>query len=132
MLGAIQRDLFSLGAELATPPAARGRGVATAAIAASDVARLERWIDACEARLTPLRRFILPGGSLLAAHLHHARAVCRRAERAVVALAVREPVGAQAVPYLNRLGDFLFVLARLANRRARVREAEWIVGKPSV
>lgn len=131
LLAAIQQDLFRLGADLATPPMARRRGVATAEIGADDVARLERWIDAAQARLMPLRRFILPGGSPLAAHLHQARAVCRRAERAVVALAEREPIGAQVVPYLNRLGDYLFVLARLANRRARVREAEWEGRKPS-
>jgi len=125
ILEPIQHDLFVLGAELAAPSSTRRAPGAVAGVTVDDVARLERWIDQCEEELEPLRQFVLPGGSLMAARLHHARTVCRRAERAVVALAAREPVGEQVVPYLNRLADLLFVLARLANRRARVREITW-------
>jgi cob(I)alamin adenosyltransferase len=91
-----------------------------------DVAELERWIDALETELEPLRNFILPGGAKAAALLHQARTVCRRAERAVIALAEREPVGLLLVRYLNRLSDLLFVMARVVNRRADVAEPQWI------
>ena len=89
---------------------------------------LEQAIDAFEQELPPLRQFILPGGSPLAAALHLARAVCRRAERRVVALHRREPVEAEVLVYLNRLSDFLFVAARAANQRAGVEEQPWTPG----
>lgn len=119
VLEAIQNDLFVLGAGLA---AHGGDGMG---ITEQETVRLEETIDRLEVELEPLRRFILPGGCPLAAQLHLARAVCRRAERAVVALAARENVGSQAVTYLNRLSDLLFVLARTANRRAHVEEVTW-------
>jgi len=92
------------------------------ALGPDDVTRLEGWIDRCEEELTPLRRFILPGGTPAAAALHLARTVCRRAERRMVALAVLE---VEFLAYMNRLSDLLFVLARVVNRRAGVAEAEW-------
>jgi cob(I)alamin adenosyltransferase len=92
------------------------------ALGAGDVTRLEEWIDKYEAELTPLRRFILPGGTRAAASMNLARTVCRRAERRMVALAVLE---VEFLAYVNRLSDLLFVLARVVNRRAGVAEAEW-------
>jgi len=122
-LGAIQPRLFQVGAELATvEPKALA---ALARVSDDDVLALEGWIDGRERDLAPLTRFILPGGTTLAAELHRARTVCRRAERRVVALAQMEPVEPRLVRYLNRLGDLLFVLARWCNHRAGVAEIEW-------
>jgi len=122
-VAAIQARLFALGAELATvEPAALAK---LERIGDRDVAQLEGWIDASEAGLPALTRFILPGGAPLAAQLHLARTVCRRAERRVVALREREPVEPVLVRYLNRLADLLFVLARRSNARAAVAETEW-------
>ncbi|HXZ85008.1 MAG TPA: cob(I)yrinic acid a,c-diamide adenosyltransferase [Myxococcota bacterium] len=123
-LETIQSSLFDLGGELATPGAARAK--AGPRVAEADVAELERWIDALEAELQPLRNFILPGGSRAAALLHFARTVCRRAERAVIALAEREEIDALLIRYLNRLSDLLFVMARVENRRAGVAEPQWV------
>ncbi|MCZ7574343.1 MAG: cob(I)yrinic acid a,c-diamide adenosyltransferase [Ardenticatenaceae bacterium] len=119
----IQSDLFVVGADLATPHL-QGKAVAARVprVQAEDVTRLERWIDAAEAELEPLRSFILPGGTPVAAQLHFARAVCRRAERRVVGLASQEAITPQVIVYLNRLSDLLFVWARLANQRAGVEE----------
>jgi cob(I)alamin adenosyltransferase len=141
MLVRIQRDLFAVGSRLADPRFRQGYGevspkfeerrrtaeriadrISKVSVGDEDVARLERWIDACEAELTPLRRFILPGGSQLAATLHLARTVCRRAERRIVALGMVEPV---LLVYVNRLSDLLFVMARVVNHRAKMVEAEW-------
>ncbi len=124
LLAAIQAQLFSVGAELATPAGARAR-TALPGVPAAWTTQLEEAIDRFEEELPPLHHFILPGGAPLAADLHRARAVCRRAERRVVALHQREPVGAEILAYLNRLSDFLFVAARLANHRARVTETVW-------
>ena len=122
-LAAIQGRLFALGAELATtaasPPATLAR------LGDADVARLEATIDRLEADLTPLQRFVLPGGTPLAAHLHLARTIARRAERRVVTLAQLERVEPVIVRYLNRLADLLFVMARWTNRRAGVADVEW-------
>lgn len=116
MLERIQNDLFDLGADLATPPSEKPLGYEPLRIAPTQVVRLEQEIDALNARLTPLRSFVLPGGSAAAAALHLARAVCRRAERRMVALAVSgESVGEPALQFINRLSDFLFVAARIAN-----------------
>ena len=114
MLGRIQNELFDLGADLCTPETGR-RAAGTLRIAAAQVARLEREIDTMNAALRPLDSFILPGGSPAAAHLHLARTVTRRAERLVCALAAAEPVNAEAIKYLNRLSDHLFVLGRRVN-----------------
>ena len=116
MLERIQNDLFDLGADLATPPSEKPLGYETLRIAPAQVARLEQEIDALNARLSPLRSFVLPGGSPAAAALHLARAVSRRAERRMVALAASgESVGEPALHFINRLSDFLFVAARVAN-----------------
>ena len=111
-LGRVQNDLFDLGADLCTP---EGGSRERLRVAAAQVARLEAEIDAMNADLAPLRSFILPGGSALAAHLHLCRTVCRRAERLVVELAGAEPVNPEAVRYLNRLSDWFFVAGRVAN-----------------
>ncbi len=86
---------------------------------------MEGWIDDASAEMPPLRSFILPGGTPVAAALHLARTVCRRAERAVVRLGQQEAIDARAVTYLNRLSDLLFVLARLENHRAGVPDVPW-------
>jgi cob(I)alamin adenosyltransferase len=126
-LEALQSRLLSLGAELAAAdPAMLGN---LERIADADVAGCERLIDRLEADLPPLRNFILPAGSLLAAQLHFARTVCRRAERRLVELQREESVEPVLVRYLNRLADLLFVMARWANRRAEVAETEWRGGK---
>ena len=126
MLGRIQNDLFDLGADLCTPEGGR-RGEGALRIAATQVERLEREIDMMNARLRPLDSFILPGGSAAAAHLHLARTVVRRAERLVSDLAQREPVNADALRYLNRLSDHLFVLGRRANDNG-ARDVLWLPG----
>lgn len=121
----MQGDLFVLGAELATP---NPRG-SVPTIRASDVERIERWIDEAVAPVPPLRTFILPGGTALAAHLHLARTVCRRAERAVVGLAGETKLDANVIVYLNRAGDLLFAWARWINHRAGQAETPWIAPK---
>ncbi len=116
MLERIQNDLFDLGADLATPPSEKPLGYEPLRIAPVQVARLEQEIDALNARLSPLRSFVLPGGSAAAAALHLARVIARRAERRMVALAASgESVGEPALHFINRLSDFLFVAARVAN-----------------
>jgi cob(I)alamin adenosyltransferase len=113
----IQNDLFDLGADLCVPTQAHEAPGAVLRIAPSQVQALERAIDALNAKLHPLRSFVLPGGTATAIALHQARAVCRRAERAIVALAEieGEEVGEAALAYVNRLSDYLFVAARAAN-----------------
>jgi cob(I)alamin adenosyltransferase len=113
----IQNDLFDLGADLCVPRQAHEAPGAVLRVAPSQVEALEHAIDALNAKLHPLRSFVLPGGTAAAAALHQARAVCRRAERAMVALAVieGEEVGEAALAYVNRLSDYLFVAARAAN-----------------
>lgn len=126
LLETIQRDLFTIGSELATPdPAKLAQALSGPRVGEAHVAVLERAIDACEAALEPLRNFILPGGTSKAAAFHLARTVCRRAERAVVRLAHETTVSADILKYLNRLSDLLFVLARAANARAGVRDVTW-------
>jgi cob(I)alamin adenosyltransferase len=119
MLARIQNDLFDLGADLCTPEEGRraaGDGQRGALrIVAAQVERLEHEIDAMNAVLRPLESFILPGGTTAAAHLHLARTITRRAERLVCALATSETVNPEAVKYLNRLSDHLFVLGRRVN-----------------
>jgi cob(I)alamin adenosyltransferase len=114
MLARIQNDLFDLGADLCTPEEGR-RAAGALRIIAAQVTRLEREIDRINAALQPLDSFILPGGTQAAAHLHLARTVTRRAERLVCALAAAETVNPEAVKYLNRLSDHLFVLGRRVN-----------------
>ena len=120
----IQRDLFAIGARLADPSHRIAGRVSKAVISADDVARLEGWIDALDHELPALRRFILAGGSAAGASLHVARTVCRRAERAMVALG-GEAFEVELLQYVNRLSDLLFTMARAVNRRAGVPEVEW-------
>jgi cob(I)alamin adenosyltransferase len=121
MLEQIQRDLFALGAQLADPQHRIAGRVTKASLSDEDVARLENWIDALDETLTPLRHFILAGGAPAGAALHIARAVCRRAERRMVALGA----DARLIMYINRLSDLLFVMARSANHDAGSPETEW-------
>ena len=127
-LAAIQSALFDLGGELATPDVdlREQKGQKLPRVGDAEIVELEGWIDASETEVEPLRSFILPGGAPAAARLHHARTVCRRAERRVVELADAEPVSERPVRYLNRLSDLLFVMARVVNRRAEVEEPLWI------
>ena len=114
MLARIQNDLFDLGADLCTPEGGR-RGAGALRIVAAQVKRLETEIDRMNAELAPLTSFVLPGGSPASSYLHLARTVTRRAERLTCALAAAEPVNPEAVKYLNRLSDHLFVLGRRLN-----------------
>jgi cob(I)alamin adenosyltransferase len=122
-LPGFQVTLFQLGAELATTDAAMLAKLDR--VSAEDVTALEREIDRFEGELKPLTQFVLPGGAPLAAALHHARTVCRRAERRLTALAARESVSPHLVHWLNRLADLLFVMARVANARAGVPDRAW-------
>jgi len=122
----IQSSLFDLGGYLAAPDAGRREKASIPQPEDPDVARLEAHIDALEGELEPLKRFILPGGTLAAAALHLARTVCRRAERREITLHELEPLNAAALRYLNRLSDLLFVMARVENRRAGVADVEWL------
>jgi cob(I)alamin adenosyltransferase len=119
----LQPALFRVGAELATADDSLRERLDR--IGDDDVAALERIIDAQDAALAPLTRFVLPGGCPLAAQLHFARTVCRRAERRVTALADGENRMRNVVMYLNRLADLLFVMARFANHRAGIVETTW-------
>jgi cob(I)alamin adenosyltransferase len=124
LLQQIQDNLFVLGADLATPLETRSN-YNIPRITEEDSNRLERAIDEHTAQLPPLKHFIHPGGCELAARLHLARTVCRRAERRLVTLAAEEEIGTYDVIYLNRLSDLLFTLARRANQLAGVNDVEW-------
>jgi cob(I)alamin adenosyltransferase len=126
VLGRVQNDLFDLGADLCTPETGR-RAAGALRIIAAQVARLEAEIDAINAAMRPLDSFILPGGSAAAAHLHLARTIVRRAEREVSALAQIEPINPEALKYLNRLSDHLFVLGRRLNDNG-ARDVLWQPG----
>lgn len=117
LIHSIQHRLFTLGADLAAP-----EGVAVPRVTAEHISELEAEMEPLMDELPPLEEFILPGGGPAGATLHLARAITRRAERAVVALAAHEPVNEQAIIYLNRLSDFLFVLARVVNKRQKQAE----------
>lgn len=126
ILRTVQKDLFALGARLATPaPQAGRKQPALPALPRDRISAMEAWIDGAEEELPPLRAFILPGGSAAGAALHLARTVCRRAERRVVRLAGEEDMDDDVVVYLNRLSDLLFMLARVVNHRAGAEEVEW-------
>jgi cob(I)alamin adenosyltransferase len=126
MLGRIQNDLFDLGADLCTPEGGR-RGAGALRIVAAQVKRLESEIDAMNAALAPLNSFVLPGGTPVASYLHLARTVTRRAERLTCALAAAETVNPEALKYLNRLSDHLFVLSRHLNDNG-ARDVLWQPG----
>ena len=114
MLARLQNELFDLGADLCTPEGGR-KSAGALRIVEAQVARLESEIDAMNAELTPLTSFVLPGGTAASAHLHLARTIVRRAERLMVELAASEPLSAEALRYINRLSDHLFVAARYLN-----------------
>jgi cob(I)alamin adenosyltransferase len=121
----IQNELFHLGAELCVPPGEAGERSPGPRLEDHHVRALELLIDELQSELSPLENFVLPGGSAGAAQLHVARTVCRRAERALVALGREEPVGAWPVPYLNRLSDALFVMARFENLARGAGDVLW-------
>ena len=128
VLEQVQRDLFTIGAELATPNSAKlDKALRGPRVGPPQVATLEQTIDRYDAQVPPLKQFVLPGGVPKAAALHVARTVCRRAERAVVTFQRKHKTGglSSVVPYLNRLSDLLFVLARVANHAAGVQEIPW-------
>jgi len=133
VLRRIQSELFDLGAELATPPERQGDKLTARLVSAgpAQVEALEQAIDRYELSLSPLRSFVLPGGTAAAAGLHMARTVARRAERRVVSLAAQEAVNPELVRYMNRLSDLLFVLARTANRLAGVDDVPWTARRPA-
>ena len=124
LIGRIQRDLFAVGARLADPRERIAERVEKTDLGEGSVRQLEDAIDQYEAELPPLRRFLLPGGNQAASAFHLARAVCRRAERSIVALGAR-CIPAHVLQYVNRLSDLLFVLARVSNHRGQVAEREW-------
>jgi cob(I)alamin adenosyltransferase len=124
----IQSELFAIGAELSCSNASKNPEPAQAVSEAS-YRRLEAWIDEASQEAGPIQAFILPGGCLAACRFHHARTVCRRAERSIVALDRHEPVRADVLVYLNRLSDLLFAWARLANRRAGLEDVNWDSGR---
>jgi cob(I)alamin adenosyltransferase len=115
----IQNDLFVIGAELAS------KGAKTKQIPLARVGDLEAEIDLLWAELPPLKNFILPGGSKTASILHHARTVCRRAERSIISLSQKESVNPDIIVYVNRVGDLLFTMARYANYKKKVPEVLW-------
>jgi cob(I)alamin adenosyltransferase len=126
LLESVQRDLFAIGGHLATPDPDRVRkALDKATLSAASITEFERIMDQADQELPPLRAFILPAGTRIAAALHLARTVCRRAERSVVHLAHTNTVPELFLVYLNRLSDLLFTLARLANSRDGVGDATW-------
>lgn len=126
LLVSVQQDLFAIGGRLASPEPDRvAKALEKAVVPHERIEVLEQAIDRMQGELTPLRQFILPGGTPKAASLHVARTVCRRAERSVVALARVASVPREILMYLNRLSDLLFVMARLANHRAGVVDQTW-------
>jgi len=122
----IQRDLFALGAVLATPPARTGQISQRLTHPTWPVADMEADIDRLAAMAPPMTHFVLPGGCPGSAHGHWARTVCRRAEREVVALDAADPVPGEVIVYLNRLSDWLFALSRAANAQAGVDDVKWM------
>ncbi len=124
ILGQVQNQLFHLGSDLCFLEEDQTR-FNIPHIEARHIAQMEKWIDELNVILGPLENFILPGGSAASAHLHLARTICRRTEREVIALARREPIGEYVLPYLNRLSDMLFVMARYENKQLAVPEPLW-------
>lgn len=127
VLRKIQNQIFDLGSELATPAAAAYDGMFR--VSAAEVTDLERLMDHCQRDLAPLKSFVLPGGGRIQGFLHQARTVCRRAERRALTLSRKEGVGPEAIPYLNRLSDALFVFARHAAKEDGFDEPLWEPGK---
>ena len=128
VLARIQNDLFDLGADLATPETDQDLGYEPLRITDQQVTALEEAIDKFNAELTPLRSFVLPGGSAASSHLHLARTVSRRAERLMVDLQEREKINTSAVRYMNRLSDFFFVASRFLNAKGE-GDVLWVPGQ---
>lgn len=125
-LETVQQQLFVLGADLATP---KSREVRINRIGEEEITFLEEAIDEMDEQLPQLKNFILPGGSKAGAALHHARTVCRRAERITVECRHEEEISELAITYMNRLSDFLFVIARFENQQAGTKETTWAPDK---
>ena len=123
ILHVLQRDLFALGADLSTPLEEK---YDVPRVKENQITQLENWIDKIDVEVEPLKNFILPGGSAAAASLHLARTICRRAERAIVALERVENIGENIVKFINRLSDLLFMMARYANFLEKVEEEKWM------
>ncbi|GHB27467.1 cob(I)yrinic acid a,c-diamide adenosyltransferase [Pseudovibrio japonicus] len=128
LLGRIQNDLFDLGADLATPDTGEDLGYEPLRITENQVSALEDAIDQLNVELTPLKSFVLPGGTPLATYLHQARTVARRAERLVAELSQKEKINKQSLQYLNRLSDLFFVASRYANLKGE-GDVLWVAGK---
>ena len=129
LLQGVQRDLFSIAAHLATPdPAKVAKALEKADLSDARITELEQAMDAADLELTALGAFVLPAGTPKAAALHLARTVCRRAEREAITLSHEEPIGELVLPYLNRLSDALFVMARFENHERGVEEPLWQPG----
>jgi cob(I)alamin adenosyltransferase len=124
-LSSVQEDLFAIQAQLADPAYDAAKAKEKTRLTAGRIERFEKSIDRCMGEVGRLKSFVIPGGSPASAALHVARAVCRRAERRVVALAQRETVPESAVQYLNRLSDLLFALALVAHKRSGVEVKKW-------
>jgi len=120
----IQKDLFVLGADLATPLSKKGDAVMR--ISADDISTLEQWGADMESSLPVLQKFILPSGCKASTYLHMARTVCRRAERWATHIAEKEGINPHALVYINRLSDYLFLLARVANKEVGKEETQWL------
>ncbi|MFT6558043.1 cob(I)yrinic acid a,c-diamide adenosyltransferase [Sneathiella sp.] len=127
LLSRIQNDLFDLGADLCTPEVENPKYPPLRMVQVQ-IDRLEQEIDSLNSDLAPLNSFILPGGSALSAHLHHARTVCRRAERRMVSLSEIENINSISIGYVNRLSDLLFVLARYNNEKG-TKDVLWVPGE---
>ncbi len=125
----VQSRLFDIGADLATPEGANN-SAKVLRIDEHHVAEVEGWIDEIDGQNEPIRTFVMPSGCELAARLHVARTVCRRAERLMVSLGQLEAVGTGPLRYMNRLSDLLFAMSRLVNRHAGVGDVPWIPAKP--
>jgi cob(I)alamin adenosyltransferase len=122
-LTALQNDLFNIGSDLATPIESRWPSIIL--VSETEVQILEKMIDFCQTSLPPLKEFVLPGGTLLNAHLHLARTICRRAERAIVTLQDLRQINPFILPYINRLSDLFFVLSRWVQGKAKKQEVFW-------
>jgi cob(I)alamin adenosyltransferase len=126
----VQSRLFDIGADLATPEGSKSEAKIVR-IDAAFVAEIEAWIDEIDGQNPPIRTFVMPGGTELAARLHLARTVCRRGERLMVRLAHAEPVSEGAIQWVNRLSDLLFAMARQANHAAGVADVPWVPAEPA-
>lgn len=128
VLDDLQSRLFDIGADLATPEGSK-QEAKILRISDEQVAEVEKWIDEIDSENPPMKSFVMPGGSELAARLHLARTICRRAERAMIHLRHTEPVSDGAIVYINRVSDLLFAMARRANRQAGVADVPWVPAK---